>query len=122
MFTVAINGPTKEDRYAETGLPSQTRLMARVFDPVYFDDAGRRLDLYDCSDLLYSNEVWAYQQLKDLQGTENVRYRGSFSVTMSSRLPDYGNEEEREVRMILLEVPEGSKMADMQACDIPSHE
>lgn len=113
MFKVVFIGASSEQMYARMNLRNKTPLLARLFDPVYFEDARGALCPFFCSDHMYIYEVDAYRRLQDVQGTEIPKCYGSFSFSISASMPGDSCVYEREVRMILLEVAEGQKMAEM---------
>lgn len=91
VFTVKIlgtgfnNGRNKE-------------LVAKVYDPLYFDDEGGLIDPFRCVDKHYTHEVRAYNMLSELQGGLIPKFYGSYSFDIS--VHGSGN---RAVRLILIE-------------------
>lgn len=87
--------------------PKGTELVAKLYDPLYYDDEVGALDPFVCLDWDYTHEVKAYAILRNLQGHRIPKYYGSYSLT----LPVDG-ERTRTVRMILIEHIPGLIMED----------
>ncbi|PLB34275.1 uncharacterized protein BDW47DRAFT_134397 [Aspergillus candidus] len=87
--------------------PKGTKLVAKLYDPLYYDDEAGALDPFVCLDWDYTHEVKAYAILRYLQGHRIPRYHGSYSLT----LPVDGGHT-RTVRMILIEHIPGLIMED----------
>ena len=87
--------------------PKGTKLVAKLYDPLYYDDEVGALDPFVCLDWDYTHEVEAYAILRNLQGHRIPKYYGSYSLT----LPVDG-EHTRNVRMILIEHIPGLIMED----------
>jgi hypothetical protein len=87
-----------------------TGLVAKVFDPLYWDENGGSSDPFCCMDRLYTHESHAYEAVKGLQGLEIPRYYGSYSISLPI---SPGSQQNREVRMILIEFINGPSMGDI---------
>ncbi|CAI7626392.1 unnamed protein product [Penicillium manginii] len=61
-------------------------------------------------DRLYTHESHAYEAVKGLQGLEIPRYYGSYSISLPI---SPGSQQNREVRMILIEFINGPSMGDI---------
>ncbi len=73
------------------------QLVAKIYDPVFFDDDETQWDdPFILHDLAVSCEVEAYQQLRPLQGTKVPRFYGYFTVAVPTQ-------QGRTVYIILLE-------------------
>ncbi|KAJ5138249.1 uncharacterized protein N7515_003097 [Penicillium bovifimosum] len=84
-----------------------TMLVAKVYDPLYFDDDEGHLNPFLCVDRYYTHEANAYMALSELQGEGIPRYYGSYSLSLS-----VNSVHTRIVRMILVDHIEGITMAD----------
>ncbi|KAK9362912.1 hypothetical protein V1504DRAFT_438149 [Lipomyces starkeyi] len=82
---------------------SNITLMAKIYDPLYFDHEQDDADPFLCVDRAYCREVAAYKALSELQGTTIPRYYGSYSFDLPA-----GDATTRSLRMILIEVVPGS--------------
>ncbi|PLN84089.1 hypothetical protein BDW42DRAFT_183850 [Aspergillus taichungensis] len=56
------------------------KLVAKVYDPLYFDDDDGYIDVFACVDEHYTHEVHAYHVLAEFQGNSIPRFYGSFSL------------------------------------------
>jgi hypothetical protein len=86
----------------------QSTLVAKVFDPLYFDDDDGYLDPFRAMDQFYTHEAGTYQALKELQGQGISHYYGSYPISLPLPGKSHGN---REVRMVLLEYIQGIPMS-----------
>lgn len=84
-------------------LPSDKHLVAKIYDPMYFDDNDDS-DPFLLSDVTYTHEAAAYKQLSALQGSSIAKYFGSFTTTW----PD--KQRRRLVRLVLIELLPGRAM------------
>jgi hypothetical protein len=64
--------------------PKGTRLVAKVYDPLYFNDSEGYLNPFLCMDRSYTHEANAYMALNEFQGQWIPRYYGSYSLTKES--------------------------------------
>ncbi|KAL4782112.1 hypothetical protein BJX76DRAFT_369405 [Aspergillus varians] len=96
----------QKDKDTDAGL-----LVAKIYDPLYFDDDGGYLNPFLCMDKYYTHEANAYTALSELQGQWIPKYYGSYSVSLPV---DPEHTVTRTVRMILIEHVQGSTMADTQ--------
>ncbi|KAL4888050.1 hypothetical protein BDV59DRAFT_189430 [Aspergillus ambiguus] len=83
-----------------------SRLVAKIYDPLYFDDDEGHLNPFLCMDKYYTHEANAYVVLGELAGQWIPRYYGSYSLSLS-----VNSVHTRTVRMILVEHIEGVTMA-----------
>ncbi|KAH8427759.1 uncharacterized protein LDX57_005466 [Aspergillus melleus] len=109
VFTVQLSSSTSP-------LPPRkgTKLVAKVYDPVYFDDDEGYLNQFACMDKYYTHEANAYPVLRELQGHSIPKYYGSYSLY----LPTDG-EQTRTVRMILIEYISGTTLANADPKSFP---
>ncbi|PYH87707.1 hypothetical protein BO71DRAFT_470648 [Aspergillus ellipticus CBS 707.79] len=84
---------------------SPTHIVAKLYDPFYFDDDEGYLNPFLCVDKHYTHEVHAYEVLSDLQGTLIPRFHGSYSLEIPVE-----ESAKRSVRMILMEYIPGLSM------------
>lgn len=86
-------------------LPTDVELVAKIYDPLYFNHDDDFTDPFFCVDNAYSHETAAYRKLSNLQGGILPKYFGSFTI----QLPVNQKQEKktRFVRLILLEVIPG---------------
>lgn len=56
------------------GLTKDTRLVAKIYDPLYFFDDDSYVNLFLCVDKHFTHEVSAYAALSDLQGSMIPKY------------------------------------------------
>jgi serine/threonine protein kinase len=84
-----------------------TRLVAKAYDPLYFNDDEGYLNPFLCMDKYYTHEANAYMVLIELQDQWIPRYYGSYSLSLS-----VDSVHTRTVRMILVEHIQGITMAD----------
>lgn len=113
VFTVTLCGPNALKKYDEWKLSVHTPLVAKLFDPVYFndDDEDGCLDPFKRMDQFYTHEALAYQKLAVLQGQLIPRCYGSYSLNLSLKPPDSGH---REIRLILMQYVEGDPMSNLR--------
>ncbi|KAK9239598.1 hypothetical protein V1525DRAFT_397871 [Lipomyces kononenkoae] len=91
--------------------PVDTPLIAKFYDPLYFDHEQDDVDPFLCVDRHYSHEVAAYNALSDLQGSTIPRYYGSYSLELPAEATV------RSVRLILMEFIPGASMRQLNPCD-----
>ncbi|KAK9249273.1 hypothetical protein V1506DRAFT_569458 [Lipomyces tetrasporus] len=102
----------------ESSLPtSNIPLMAKIYDPLYFDHEQDDADPFLCVDRAYCQEAAAYKALSELQGTIIPRYYGSYSFDLPA-----GDATTRSVRLILIEVVPGSCMLQLDPVDFSQSE
>ncbi|KAL2005427.1 hypothetical protein VTN00DRAFT_2638 [Thermoascus crustaceus] len=101
---------------AATTLPTSEYLLAKFYDPLYFDHVQDDADPFLCVDRAYTHEAAAYEMLKPLQRTIIPRYYGSFTLELS--IPN--KEAIRSVRFILLELVVGIDMTKLNPADFPA--
>ncbi|KKZ60625.1 hypothetical protein EMCG_04698 [[Emmonsia] crescens] len=61
-------------------LPTDNKLLAKIYDPLYYDHEQDDVDPFLCMDRDYSHEAAAYIALSKLYGTIIPRYFGSFTL------------------------------------------
>ena len=91
-------------------IPSDTDLLAKFYDPLYFDHEQDEADPFLCVDRAYTHESAVYTKIADFQGSIIPKYYGSFSLSLPV---DHMNS--REVRLILMENVPGISMQDLVA-------
>lgn len=84
---------------------SDRALVAKIYDPLYFDDEEGFLNPFLCVDKHYTHETHAYDVLSESQGKRVPRFYGSYSLD----IPVEGSKI-RTVRLILLEYIPGISM------------
>lgn len=90
------------------GLPTDIDILAKIYDPLYFNHIQDDMDIFRYTEYCYNKERAAYKHLVALQGSIIPKYYGSFTIS----LPVDG-EDPRDVRLILLENVPGSPMNKM---------
>ncbi|KFY42125.1 hypothetical protein V495_04666 [Pseudogymnoascus sp. VKM F-4514 (FW-929)] len=90
------------------GLPTDIDILAKIYDPLYFNHIQDDVDIFRYTEYCYNRERAAYKHLVALQGSIILKYYGSFTIS----LPVDG-EDPRDVRLILLENVPGSSMNEM---------
>jgi serine/threonine protein kinase len=98
-------------------LPSDTDLVAKLYDPLYFDHEQDDTDPFLYIDRAYRHESAVYTKLADFQGSTIPKYYGSFSLSLSV---DHINS--REVRLILIENVPGISMQNLCPSDFTQSE
>ncbi|OJJ70272.1 hypothetical protein ASPBRDRAFT_56092 [Aspergillus brasiliensis CBS 101740] len=86
-----------------------TELVAKIYDPLYFNDDEGRLNPFLCMDQYYTYEANVYKALGEFQGRGIPRYYGSYSLDLP-----VDSKRNRTVRMILIEHIQGITMADAE--------
>ncbi|KAF8472649.1 hypothetical protein BDZ91DRAFT_652640 [Kalaharituber pfeilii] len=88
-------------------------LVAKFYDPLYFDHQQDDGDPFPCVDHDYSHEASAYVTLRELQGSIIPKYYGSYTL----ELPVYSGDKQRRrnVRLILMERIRGITMDKLDA-------
>ena len=101
---------------------SQTQIIAKFYDPLYFDHNQIDADAFELIDSTYPTEAGAYAKLPKVQGTVIPKYYGSFTCSFpvtarETEDKDQDKNEEREaaegvrhVRLILIEDIPGRSM------------
>lgn len=84
------------------------RVVAKVYDPLYYDDDEGYLNPFRCVDADYTHEAAAYEFLPDLQGKKIPKYYGSFSLEIP-----VGISATRSVRLLLIEFIPGTTLRDL---------
>ncbi|MCJ1260007.1 hypothetical protein MMC24_007847 [Lignoscripta atroalba] len=83
-------------------------LLAKFYDPLYYDHDQDDVDPFLCVDRDYSHETAAYTALAKLQGKVIPKYYGSYSLELS-----VNKTTKRFVRLILMELVPGSSMQQL---------
>ncbi|KAK9242128.1 hypothetical protein V1506DRAFT_107766 [Lipomyces tetrasporus] len=91
--------------------PVDTPLIAKFYDPLYFDHEQDDADPFLCVDRDYSHEAAAYKALSVLQGSTIPIYYGSYSMELPAEATV------RSVRLILMEFIPGSSMQQLKPSD-----
>ncbi|EGC44977.1 conserved hypothetical protein [Histoplasma capsulatum var. duboisii H88] len=99
-------------------IPTDKHLVAKFYDPLYFDHEQDDADPFRYTDLAYSHETTAYQLLYPLQGTIIPRYYGSFTL----ELPIPNKSCSRSIRLILIEKVPGISMQCLNPTNYPQSE
>ncbi|GIK01886.1 hypothetical protein Aspvir_005927 [Aspergillus viridinutans] len=94
--------------------PKGTRLVAKAYDPLYYNDDDGYINPFLCMDRSYTHEANAYIALNEFQGQGIPRYYGSYSLSLS-----VDSVHTRTVRMILVEHIQGITMADAEPRKYP---
>ncbi|EAW15262.1 uncharacterized protein ACLA_059260 [Aspergillus clavatus NRRL 1] len=106
VFTVRVDNPECTE--------SNANLVAKIYDPLYFDDEEGYLNPFLCVDKHYTHEVHAYGVLSDLQGVLVPRFYGSYSLDLLVE-----DSAKRTVRLILIEYLPGISMQQAIPKDFP---
>ena len=124
LVLVRVRPGAKEDVSGgklPSSLPPESTLVAKFYDPLYYDHDQHDSDPFKNVNSSYLFEVGAYTRLSNMQGTAIPKFYGSF--TTSFPVPIEGMEEgieegqTREVRLILMEFIRGSRMLDANPQD-----
>ncbi|PLB48792.1 hypothetical protein P170DRAFT_436500 [Aspergillus steynii IBT 23096] len=101
----------------ETGTTdhAKNKVVAKVYDPLYFDDQDGYLNPFRCVDKHYTHEVHTYTLLAHLQGSLIPKFYGSFSL----EIPGPGSTF-RGVRLIVIEYIPGLSMLQAHPENYPS--
>ncbi|EER36676.1 conserved hypothetical protein [Histoplasma capsulatum H143] len=89
-------------------LPTDMNILAKIYDPLYFDHEQDDADPFLCVDHNYSHETAAYRVLGELQGTIIPKFFGSFSLELF-----LNRTTSCFVRLILIEIIPGDSMQDL---------
>jgi hypothetical protein len=89
------------------GPPQNATLLAKFYDPLYFDHEQEDASPFLCVNRDYSHEAAAYMALSKLQGTVVPRYYGSFTLELQV------DGAKRLVRLILIELISGASMENL---------
>lgn len=89
-------------------LPTDTNLLAKIYDPLYFDHGQDDVDPFLCVDRDYARDTAAYLALPQLYGTVIPNYFGSYTL----QWPIDGTTT-RLVRLILIELVSGTSMQQL---------
>ncbi|KMW67946.1 hypothetical protein BDDG_12462 [Blastomyces dermatitidis ATCC 18188] len=86
-------------------------LVAKLYDPLYFDYEQDDVNSFHYTDLAYSHETAAYRLLYPLEGTIISRYYESFTL----ELPIPNKRISRSIRLILIEKVPGISMQHLNS-------
>ena len=101
---------------------SKTQIIAKFYDPLYYDHDQIDGDVFKLIDSTYPTEAGAYTKLSKVQGTVIPQYYGSFTCSFPVTAGEAGNKDEdkreevetlrgvRHVRLILIEEIPGRSM------------
>lgn len=99
-------------------------LMAKIYDPLYFDHEQDDANPFLCVESAYTHECAAYSKLVDFQGNIIPKFYGSFSLSLpvdrqhlDNNYRDSDSVNTREVRLILMELVPGTCMRDLSPSD-----
>lgn len=95
-------------------LATEHHVVAKLYDPLYFDDDDLSFNPFKAVNYNYTREVVTYEVLSDLQGSTIPTYYGSYSLDIPV---DADNK--RRVRLILIELISGSSMQDLDPEEMP---
>lgn len=101
FFTTKVHHPQLSE--------SNNILVAKVYDPLYFDDSEGLLNPFLWMDKYYTHEARAYEAFSDLQGKRVPTFHGSYSLSLLVE-----GFAERTVRLILLDFVPGYSMAQVK--------
>lgn len=94
------------------GPPTDSILVAKFYDPLYYDHDQDDADPFLCVDRDYSHETAAYSALTKLQGKLIPKYYGSYSLELI-----VNKIAKRFVRLILIELIPGKSMQQLNPAD-----
>jgi serine/threonine protein kinase len=98
--------------------PIDVPLIAKFYDPLYFDHERDDVDPFLCIDHAYSHEAAAYKALHKLQGTIIPRFYGSHTC----ELQILNENALRSVRLILMENVHGTCMQKLNPMEFTQSE
>lgn len=93
-----------------SGQLSNTRVAAKLYDPLYHDHSSDDVDPFLFVDVEYARESAAYRYLHGQEEKCIPDYYGSYSMKIS-----HSGQQFRTVRLILLEYVDGSPMTTLRA-------
>ncbi|PGH28296.1 hypothetical protein AJ80_00187 [Polytolypa hystricis UAMH7299] len=96
----------------QNALPMGRRLLAKIYDPLYFDHEQDDADPFLCVDRDYSHETASYMALRELYGKIVPYYFGSFTLRWH-----VDKASTRSVRLILIENIPGTSLQQLN----PAH-
>ena len=97
-----------------TELEKAKRLIAKIYDPLYFDHEQDDVNPFPAVDLVYTHEAAAYEKLKPLQGRIIPRYIASYSLSWP-----VNKNRSCDVRLILLDFVPGTLMQRLEPAKNP---
>lgn len=91
----------------------QQKLVAKVYNPLYYDDDEDFLSPFLCVDRNYTHETNAYTLLIECEGDRVPRFFGSYNLDLP--VEEHGFHKIcRTVRLILMEYIEGTTMLQLK--------
>lgn len=111
LFTDRVLSSSSITQKLPSGADSDELLVAKLYDPLYFDHEQDDADPFMCVDLAYRRETAAYTKLQSFQGGVIPRFFGSFSLSVPAHYR--GLNDVRQVRLILMEYISGPCLADL---------
>ncbi len=92
-------------------------LVAKFYDPLYFNHKQDDMDPFLASDYGYTHETAAYKALESFQGNKIPKYYGSYTCELPTP-----SGHRRSVRLILIERIIGSSMEKLKPTDFSQSE
>lgn len=89
-------------------LPTDMDILAKIYDPLYFNHIQDDVDIFRYNDLCYRVENTTYKHLTGLQGSIVPKYYGSFTISVP-----VDGDNPRDVRLILQEIVRGASMENL---------
>ena len=113
-----------DDETSSQPLPADVNLVAKFYDPLYFDHQQDDGDAFKSLNSGYSYETEAYSRLSSLQGTAIPKYYGSYTTSFAvPAVEENGTEQQRRhVRLILMEFIPGKSMQQANPQDYPQEQ
>lgn len=99
-----------------SGQPFGTLIIAKLYDPLYYDHSNDDVDPFLFVDVEYTRESAAYRYLHGKGQKCIPRYYGSYSMDIS-----YSDHQLRTVRLILLEYVNGYSMVTINPNNFPGY-
>ena len=97
--------------------PAEDNVVAKFYDPLYFDHEHGDGDAFKSLGSGYSFEAEAYSMMSDLQGSAIPRYYGSYTTSFPVPVEDGKEQQRRHVRLILIEFIQGISMQHVNPQD-----
>ena len=98
-------------------IPDEDNVVAKFYDPLYFDHDQSDGDPFKSLNSGYSFEAEAYSKMSDLQGNAIPRYYGSYTTSFPVPVEDGKEQQRRHVRLILIEFIQGVSMQHVNPRD-----
>ena len=107
-------GPSGGTEHGNEGslppFPAELNVVAKFYDPLYFDHDQGDGDPFKSLDSGYSFEAEAYSKMSRLQGNAIPKYYGSYTTSFPVPVADGKEQQRRHVRLILIEFIQGKSM------------